>query len=104
MGNEPRLTTQTLKVLATLIRDHPDGLSGPEIGRSAKLHSGTLYPILVRLEQAGWLKSWWESETPQELGRPRRRFYELTGLGTRRAKSAFEDVTSMLGGLAWGKR
>lgn len=104
MGYEPRLTTQTLKVLAALMTDHADSLSGAEIGRSAKLHSGTLYPILFRLEQAGWLKSWWESETPQELGRPRRRFYALTGLGSRRTKSAFRDVTSMLGELAWEKR
>jgi PadR family transcriptional regulator PadR len=83
---------------------NPDGLSGAEIGRSAKLQSGTLYPILLRLEQAGWLESRWEAESPQELGRPRRRFYQLTGIGARRAKSAFRDVTSTIGGLAWQKR
>jgi PadR family transcriptional regulator PadR len=101
MATEPRLTTQTLKVLGTLLTHDSDGLSGAEIGRAAKLQSGTLYPILLRLEQAGWLKSHWESETPQELGRPRRRFYQLTGIGARKATSAFRDVTSTIGGLAW---
>lgn len=104
MGSEPRLSTQTLKVLGTLMTHSPDCVSGAEIGRAAKLHSGTLYPILLRLEQAGWLESRWEAETPQELGRPRRRFYQLTGIGARNAKSAFRDVTSTIGGLAWQKR
>ena len=104
MTSGPRITTQTLKVLGTLMTHNADGLSGAEIGRAAKLQSGTLYPILLRLEQAGWLKSHWESETPQELGRPRRRFYELTGMGARKAKLAFRDVTSTIGGLAWEKR
>lgn len=104
MGNGPRITAQTLKVLAALMSDNPDGLSGADVGRFAKLQSGTLYPILLRLEQAGWLESWWESEKPQELGRPRRRFYRLTGLGWRKTKSEFKEVTSMLGELAWARR
>jgi PadR family transcriptional regulator, regulatory protein PadR len=104
MGIEPRLTTQTLKVLGTLMTRNPDGLSGAEIGRSAKLQSGTLYPILLRLEQAGWLKSRWEAATPQELGRPRRRFYQLTGIGARNAKAGFRDVTATIGELAWQRR
>ena len=101
MGSEPRLTAQTLKVLGTLMTHDPDGLSGAEIGRAAKLQSGTLYPILLRLEQAGWLESRWETGTPQELGRPRRRFYRFTGVGARKAKSAFQDVTSTIEGLGW---
>jgi PadR family transcriptional regulator, regulatory protein PadR len=101
MGSGPRLTAQTLKILGTLMTDKSDGLSGAEIGRATKLPSGTLYPILLRLEQAGWLESCWEAETPQELGRPRRRFYQLTGIGERNAKSAFRDVTSTIGGFEW---
>src|SRR5258708_30025627 len=104
MGNEPRLTAQALKVLGTLMAQSPDALSGAEICRITKLRSGTLYPILLRLEQSGWLQSKWETETPRELGRPRRRFYQLTGVGARKAKSAFQDVTSTIGGLAWAGR
>jgi PadR family transcriptional regulator, regulatory protein PadR len=103
MGAEPRLTTQTLKVLGALMMQPCDALSGAEIGRSTKLHSGTLYPILLRLESAGWLVSNWEEETPQDLGRPRRRFYRLTAVGIARTKSAFREVRTMVGGFAWQK-
>lgn len=36
---------------------------------AAGLSSGTLYPILDRLEGRGWLKSRWEDAIPAELGR-----------------------------------
>ena len=98
------MTTQTLKVLGTLMNNSPDPLSGAEIGRFTRLKSGTLYPILLRLEKAGWLESFWESETPQELGRPRRRFYQLTGVGARNAKAGLRDLTLTIGGPAWQKR
>ena len=101
MGDGPRLTSQTLKVLGALLANCSDGLSGAEIGRETGLPSGTLYPILLRLEDAGWLDSYWESTTPQQLGRPRRRFYSLKAVGIRKTKSAFRDVTSAIGGLAW---
>ena len=104
MGSEPQLTTQTLKVLGTLMNNSPDALSGAEIGRVTRLKSGTLYPILLRLEKAGWLESFWESETPEELGRPRRRFYQLTALGARNARAGVRDLTSVIGGPAWEKR
>lgn len=104
MGTGPQLTTQTLKVLGTLMNNRPDGLSGAEIGRATRLQSGTLYPILLRLEQAGWLESYWETETPQELGRPRRRFYQLTAVGAKSAKAGLQDLTSAIGGLAWHGR
>jgi len=104
MADGPQLTTQTLKVLGTLMNNRPNGLAGVEIGRSTRLKSGTLYPILLRLEQAGWLESYWETETPQELGRPRRRFYQLTAIGVRSAQSAIRDLSSSIGGLAWHRR
>jgi DNA-binding PadR family transcriptional regulator len=100
MGIEPRITAPTLKVLRAFMTRPDDGLSGADIGRQTKLGSGTLYPILLRLEQAGWLDSHWEDETPQVLERPRRRFYRLTGLGAKKAKSAFLEVTG-IGELAW---
>jgi len=104
MGTEPQLTTQTLKVLGTLMNNSSDALSGAEIGRITRLKSGTLYPILLRLEKAGWLESFWESETPQELGRPRRRFYRLTGVGAKNARSGLRELRSAIGGPAWEKR
>src|SRR5260370_6913608 len=96
--NEPQITAQTLAVLMAL-RDWPrEGLSGAQIARTTKLASGTLYPILGRLEQAGWLESQWETDDPHTLGRPRRRFYQITGLGESRARTAVRKLYSIIGG------
>jgi PadR family transcriptional regulator PadR len=100
MGTELRITAPTLKVLSTFMTRPDDDLSGADIGRQTKLASGTLYPILLRLEQAGWLDSHWEHGTPQVLERPRRRFYRLTGLGAKKAKSAFREIQA-IGELVW---
>lgn len=99
--NEPRMSAQTLKVLATLMASMQDELSGAEIGRVAKLSSGTLYPILSRLEGAGWLASRWETEDPQALGRPRRRFYRVTGVGERRVTETFQELEPAFGRPSW---
>jgi len=101
MADEPRITGPTLKVLAALLSSPRDELSGAEIGRAAKLASGTLYPILLRLEGAGWLTSRWEREAPNELGRPRRRFYRVTALGAKKAKAAVKDLQPAFGRLSW---
>lgn len=45
------------------------------------LASGTVYPILRRFEEAGWVSSEWEDADPRQEGRPRRRHYSLTDNG-----------------------
>jgi len=100
MGSEPRMSAQTIKVLGALMSS-PGELSGAEIGRATKLASGTLYPILARLEQVGWFESRWESERPQVLGRPRRRLYRITAVGIRNARATYKDLQGALGRLAW---
>lgn len=97
----PRLTEPTLRVLGAVLSSGSEEISGSEIAGTTKLASGTLYPILLRLEQAKWLKSRWEHESPKELGRPRRRLYSVTALGAKSAKRAFEKVASAFGELAW---
>lgn len=95
------MSAQTLKVLGILLTNPSDELSGAEIARLTKLASGTLYPILLRLEQAGWLASNWESGDPRKLGRPRRRFYHVTAIGAKHASRAFGELAPMLRGPAW---
>jgi len=98
---DPRITLQTLKVLGALLSNTGREVSGAEIGKTAGLASGTLYPILIRLEQARWVRSWWESEDPHQLGRPRRRFYSLTGIGKVKARAAFRELAASNQELAW---
>ena len=92
-ANEPRLTQQTLKVLGTLMSGQTRELSGAEIAKLSKLSSGTLYPILYRLEEFGWLDSRWEVGDPALLGRPRRRYYRVTGEGAKRVQEVVRELT-----------
>jgi PadR family transcriptional regulator, regulatory protein PadR len=101
MGKQPRLSSQTIKVLGTLIASPAAELSGAEIAKHAKLASGTLYPILLRLEKMGWLKSRWEAGDPRLLGRPRRRFYRITGTGLKNVEQVVRDLTPNAEVLAW---
>lgn len=97
----PRITGPVLKVLKVLMVCHKAGISGAEITRSTKLASGTLYPILFRLENAGWLDSDWEEVNPSVVKRPRKRFYHLTALGERRAKDSFREIMPAGTELLW---
>lgn len=101
MVAQPRITTQTIKVLAALMSRTQDEVSGADIGRTTGLKSGTLYPTLFRLEEAGWITSRWETDDPHELGRPRRRFYQITGVGASKARLAFREVVLPLEEFAW---
>ncbi|MEV8630701.1 helix-turn-helix transcriptional regulator [Streptosporangium sp. NPDC051023] len=61
---------------------------GLEICATAGLPSGTIHPILARLEAIGWLESHFENTLPQEAGRPRRRYYRFTQDGAENARIA----------------
>lgn len=56
---------------------------GFDIMDTAALPSGTVYPILGRLERTGFVRSRWESPTiAQREKRPPRRYYEISAAGT----------------------
>jgi DNA-binding PadR family transcriptional regulator len=81
------LTTQTLAVIKAVKSCRGEGISGAEISKATGLASGSLYPILMRLEKAGWLASEWEDADPSEMGRPRRRQYRVTEFGQKSLNS-----------------
>jgi PadR family transcriptional regulator, regulatory protein PadR len=68
-------------VIGYLLERVGEDVYGLEIIRARGVKSGTLYPLLDRLEAAGVLESVWEDLNPTEEGRPRRRIYHLTGIG-----------------------
>lgn len=98
---EPRLTAQGLKLLGVFMESPNDEFSGAEIARRTALASGTLYPLLARLEESRWLLSRWERGDPVVLGRPRRRLYRITALGRKHASAAVAEIRASFGGLAW---
>lgn len=103
--NEPRMSGPTLKVLHWLLTAGSSEASGAAISKATGVGAGTLYPLLARLEGAGWITGQWERIEPSEAGRPRRRFYELTGLGTTRARAALNEfqLAPTGRGVAWAR-
>lgn len=84
----PRMTQATLAVLRSLSESPMQEMYGLQISSAAGLPSGTIHPILARLETAGWLESSWEDIDPTAEGRPRRRYYRLSPAGAARAHHA----------------
>jgi DNA-binding PadR family transcriptional regulator len=84
-----RMTMPTQAVLRAFLADPLCERYGLELCDLAGLPSGTLYPILARLEQAGWVESRWEDPgTHVAEGRPRRRYYRVTTDGAQQAREA----------------
>ena len=73
-----------------MLEDPERELYGLEIGAAAGLRSGTVHPILARLEGYGWLASRWEHVDPTTEGRPARRYYRLTADGVPAARAALD--------------
>ncbi len=82
------MTIPTQRVLEALLEEPQRELYGLEIGAAAGLRSGTVHPILARLEGYGWLTSRWEDVDPSAEGRPPRRYYRLTAEGAVAARVA----------------
>jgi len=101
-----RMTTPRLLVLAALLDDLGRERYGLDLAGEAGLEPGTIYPILVAFENAGWLSSRAEDIDVHAEGRPRRRYYKLTPAGAdaaraAMAKSAKRRAARPSGKLAW---
>ena len=92
-----RITLQVQAVLAEMMRSPRDQHYGLELVRATEMKSGTLYPILRRLEEAGWIEGSWEEVDPAQVGRPPRRFYRLTGEGVQAARTSLAESARRVG-------
>jgi DNA-binding PadR family transcriptional regulator len=97
-----RVTDATLDVLDVLLHDGDD-LYGLKIAKAAGRPTGSVFPILARLEDCGWVTSEWEAGDPAARG-PRRRFYRLSPDGLAQARQLFAQrrggVTRLRPGLS----
>jgi PadR family transcriptional regulator PadR len=83
-----RMTVQTLLILQALLQNPGRELYGLELAGETGLLPGTAYPILLRLENEGWVTSRWEDIDPHAEKRPARRYYRLTASGAAQASAA----------------
>jgi len=83
-----RLTRTATRTLLAFLEGPRSWRYGYDLMKVTDLSSGTLYPLLARLSEDGWLESRWdESELP---GRPPRQLYRLTATGRIHARHALE--------------
>jgi DNA-binding PadR family transcriptional regulator len=93
MAGPIRVTNPLLDVLEILLQafdSHSGDLHGWAIMKATKRAGPTVYGVLDRLEDSGWISGRWEEENP-EPGKPRRRLYSLTPTGTTGARELLHE-------------
>ena len=83
-----RLTRTMTRTLVAFLEAPRSWRYGYDLMKAADLSSGTLYPLLARLSDDGWLESRWEES--EFAGKPPRQLYRLTAAGRVQARSALE--------------
>ena len=84
MARARALSAHARRILAALLAGGTSWSHGYELARIADVKSGTLYPLLIRLEEQGYLEAEWQQ--PTERGRPPRHAYRLTASGMKLAR------------------
>lgn len=92
MQHTPVMTLQTRMVLTTFLKDPDAELYGRQVCSVTGLMPGTVYPILKRLKNVGWLAARWEERSATDgRGRPPRRYFQLTADGWVAAREAVQE-------------
>jgi DNA-binding PadR family transcriptional regulator len=73
------MSKPTRLLLATLLQEPLSWRHGYQISKETGLKAGTLYPLLMRLSDLGYLASRWKP--PEQPGRPPRHMYRLNARG-----------------------
>jgi DNA-binding PadR family transcriptional regulator len=80
-----RPSPQTVAVLRAIAARNDGWCHGYDLCRELDLKAGTVYPILIRLAERGYVETRWEAGVPP--GRPRRHLYRLTAAGVEHVKA-----------------
>lgn len=83
-----------MDVLAVLVQAHgcDEEMHGWQIMRATHMPGPTVYRVLDRLEDSGWVTTRWEDVNP-DPSKPRRRFYRLSETGLAEARAILLDRT-----------
>ena len=87
----------TIKVLSIFLEDVRKEQYGFALMRLTGAKSGSLYPLLDRLEKQGWIEGRDEAIDEQVEGRPKRRLYRLTDYGCSVARNVVAEFYEDLG-------
>jgi PadR family transcriptional regulator, regulatory protein PadR len=87
------ITPKMATVLKVFLEDPDQSRYGFELMKLTGLASGSLYPMLARLEGAGWLTKGKESIDPRTAGRPARTHYTITGAAASAARIQLAELS-----------
>jgi PadR family transcriptional regulator, regulatory protein PadR len=87
-----RITAPLERVFRVFLDDPAALRYGYDLMKAAGLPSGTLYPLLARLQARGLVASAWE--TPHQDGERPRRYYHLTGEGIEVARLELAQLSA----------
>ena len=87
-----RMTAPLERVLRVFLDDPVAPRYGYDLMKAATLPSGTLYPLLARLEARALVASAWE--TPRQDGERPRRYYRLTSEGIEVARLELAQLSA----------
>ncbi len=91
------MTAGVARVLRVFLDDPDKPVYGFDLMQRTGFPSGTIYPILARLERAGWIIGQQEDiGDASRQGRPTRRLYRLTGEGAVAARGALAELAAQL--------
>ncbi len=85
MTRKRALSRHARALLAALLQAGGRWSHGYELTTLTGVRSGTLYPLLIRLEAQGYLEAEWQQ--PAGNGRPPRHAYRLTAAGEALARA-----------------
>lgn len=91
MSRRPNISKQTRMALASFLAQRREWRYGYDISQETGLKSGTLYPLLIRLHDQGFLEAEWRQSA--KPGRPPRHAYRLTASGVALAQEMRPDTT-----------
>ena len=89
-----KLTGPLERVLRAFLADPAAPRYGYDLMKASGLPSGTLYPMLSRLQEQGVVSSAWEPPGGDGSGRPARRYYFLTDEGIESARQELARADS----------
>jgi PadR family transcriptional regulator, regulatory protein PadR len=87
------ITPKMATVLKVFLEDPDQPRYGFELMKLTGMASGSLYPMLAKLESAGWLAKGREEIDPRAAGRPARMHYTITGAAASSARMQLAELS-----------
>jgi PadR family transcriptional regulator, regulatory protein PadR len=98
MRSKTNFTRLEIRLLSVFHNHLDRQFYGLQLAEELRISYGSVLPILMRFEEAGWLETDWENIDPSVAGRPKRKYYHLSNEGKAKAKELVQTEIRFLRG------